>query len=625
MSTVSCYAGRLKTKLEFWRTVTRDKYILGIIKGYEIEFANDPTPNSLSVTPNLPNELKNETTILVNRLLSIGAIVQVEACQSEFISCIFPVPKSNGSYRLVMNLKPLNKFIQYNHFKMEDWRTVVHLLEKGMYMAKVDLQDAYHLVPMGTRSRKYLRFIWNEKRYEYVCLPFGLSTAPRVFTKLMKVVMQHLRKQNFISVYYLDDLLLFGNTVNECRDNVKATVCLLEGLGFIISSKSELEPKTRIEYLGLEFCSLSLTVSLPQRKKEKILQLCKTLLIAKLCTIQKLAEFIGSLVSACPGVKNGQLYTRHLEKEKMKALKASSFDYSKILTLSDKAINEITWWSLNISNNNPIKSFQTDMIIFSDASLYGWGASMNNLHAKGKWNDTQKMLHINCLELIAVGNALKAFCSDHKNCSILLRVDNKTAISYINKLGGCRSEHLHEIAKGIIEWCNERNLFISATYIKSKDNVVADSLSRGESYNSEWMLGKTYYDIICGHFGVPEIDLFASYLNYKCKNYYSFLPDPECIGIDAFSFSWRNMHAYAFPPFSIITKVLQKIREDEATVTLIVPNWPGQPWYPVLQKLRKSDPIFLGPNRNLLLCPYSRKPHPIKSLQLMAVSLCGKR
>ena len=102
------------------------------------------------------------------------------------VSSIFLVPKKGSGQRPVVNLGTLNQFIPYEHFKMEGIRMLKDLLRKGHFMVKIDLKDAYFTVPVWKNHQTFLRFVWKETMYEFACLPFSLSSAPRVFTKLMK-------------------------------------------------------------------------------------------------------------------------------------------------------------------------------------------------------------------------------------------------------------------------------------------------------------------------------------------------------------------------------------------------------------------------------------------------------
>jgi len=179
----------------------------------------------------------------IDKLLTIGALRKVESVCKEYVSTIFLVPKSDGSNRLVLNLKGLNEYVFCPHFKMEDFRTVCNLITPGCYMAVVDLKDAYYAIPMKSCSKKFLRFYWKDQLFEYQCLPFGLCSAPRAFTKIIKVVLGYLRKNNLVNAGFLDDIILFGKTKLECENNIEKTKNLLQALGFIINKKkSHLEP-----------------------------------------------------------------------------------------------------------------------------------------------------------------------------------------------------------------------------------------------------------------------------------------------------------------------------------------------------------------------------------------------
>ena len=100
-----------------------------------------------------------------------------------FYSNLFLVPKKASGQRPVINLKSLNSFVQTQHFKMEGIHTLRELIEPGDWLAKVDLKDAYFAVPIHYSHHQYLRFNFQGKCYQFICLPFGLSSAPWVFTR----------------------------------------------------------------------------------------------------------------------------------------------------------------------------------------------------------------------------------------------------------------------------------------------------------------------------------------------------------------------------------------------------------------------------------------------------------
>ena len=131
----------------------------------------------------------------VEDVLTKGVITSVNQEEDQFLRT-FLVPKKDGYQRPLINLKHLNQFIPYQHSKMEDLLRFKKVLLKGNYMHKLDLQDAYFLVPLNKKSRKYVRFLWSNNLYEFMCLCFGLGSAPRVFTDLLKIPIALLPRLN---------------------------------------------------------------------------------------------------------------------------------------------------------------------------------------------------------------------------------------------------------------------------------------------------------------------------------------------------------------------------------------------------------------------------------------------
>ncbi len=123
----------------------------------------------------------------VSSLLAKDAIEEVRDIGSPgFYSHLFIVPKKNGKLRPVLDLSALNRSVLIERFKMETASTIRSAIRPGDWAVSIDLQDAYLHVPIRRSSRKYLRFVSEGRCYQFTVLPFGLSTAPRVFTILME-------------------------------------------------------------------------------------------------------------------------------------------------------------------------------------------------------------------------------------------------------------------------------------------------------------------------------------------------------------------------------------------------------------------------------------------------------
>ena len=130
-------------------------------------------------------------------------------------------------------------------------------------------------------------------------------------------------------------------------------------------------------------------------------------------------------------------------------------------------------------------------------------------------------------------------------------------------------------------WTITHNIWLTASHIPGINNTAADAESRKTRRETEWSLNPiVFHKAIAEIYFQPDIDLFASRLNYKCKRYVTYQPDPESYAVNAFHIQWTNFSFYAFPPFCTIQKLLKKVQEDKATGLLVVPHWPIQPWWP---------------------------------------------
>ena len=149
--------------------------------------------------------------------------MKTQHSEGQFNSNIFLRENKSGKFRTIINLKDLNYFVKQVHFKREGIRTVKQLMTEGCYMASLDLKDAYFCVPMAKKHRKYLRFFWKGTLYQFTCLPFGLPSSPRIFTKLLKPAMSTLRQAGLKSTTYIDDNWVIGKTSKDCQSNIDKT------------------------------------------------------------------------------------------------------------------------------------------------------------------------------------------------------------------------------------------------------------------------------------------------------------------------------------------------------------------------------------------------------------------
>ena len=165
----------------------------------------------------IPIQSKSKSLISaeVQDMLRKGAVRKVPPCQGQVLSNIFLREKKEGTFRPIIDLKQVNCSIAYQKFKMESLKEIRSLLQKGDYMIKIDLKDAYYSIPLDKKSGKFVRIESEEGILEFVCLMFGLGPGPRIFTKLMKIPVGLLRKLKIRLIIYIDDMLIMASLRSE--------------------------------------------------------------------------------------------------------------------------------------------------------------------------------------------------------------------------------------------------------------------------------------------------------------------------------------------------------------------------------------------------------------------------
>ena len=205
-------AGRLKHCISNRTVISKDPWVLETVQGFHLDLVS--IPHQLSILPTVHHTKENKALIdlEIPQMLEKEAIhvFSLGELHQGFVSSILLVPKTRGGQGPVLNLGPLNPFIPYEHFKMEGIPMLKDMLRKGDFMVKIDLKDAYFTVRVWQNHQTFLMFVRKETIYEFACLPFGLASAPRVYTKLLKPVVRLLRQLGIRLIVYLDNMLIMG-------------------------------------------------------------------------------------------------------------------------------------------------------------------------------------------------------------------------------------------------------------------------------------------------------------------------------------------------------------------------------------------------------------------------------
>lgn len=605
--------GRLTHFLGEWKRVTDDAYILGIIQnGYEIPFLSRP-PLSHDCPATLNGGLELWPSVL--DLLSKGAIEEVFNYNTgSFFNRLFLVPKPDGTTRPILDLKILNTYVRSVKFTMETTRSVRLTIELDELASLLDLIDAFLHVPLALRSRKYVRFMVLGRVFQFRSLPFGLCTAPLTFCKVCKPVIRYLRARSIPVHPYMDDWLLRFKPNTDSMRSLRFVLALLRNLGFgVHPKKSHLSPSCKFQFLGVLFDTRAFTVSAIPARLAKLKKLTHSLRLAHPPTARHVTRVVGLLESVTDLIFWARLRMRPIQwfLSSQWNNHADTIDLPIDLTLFPWGA--VDWFldQTNFFSAVPIREPLPTHRLFTDASLHGWGATLDNeWETNDTWPTTNRPVHINLLELRAILLAVKFFLPRIAGSTLLILTDNTTALAYIKNQGGTRSLPLFRCADILLSLCEKYNIRVQAQHIPGKLNVRADSLSRSSPTPTEWRLHPNVCLELFTLWGHPLIDLFATRWNHQLPTFVSPFPDNRALTIDALSISWKGMYAYLFPPTALLPRILSKIREEDGRFLVIAPNWPSQIWFPELISLLIDSPRQLPGWSNLLTQSQGRLLHP---------------
>ena len=209
------------------------------------------------------------------------------------------VAENSEKKRLVLDLSELNKLVPEKKFKLEDYKTLSPFLIDSNVGIKFDLKSGYHHVEIDKNFTKYLGFAWGGGSwFEFKVLPFGLKSAPYVFTKILRPLVQKWREEGMKFVLYLDDGIC---VCNSKREGIVNAIKIKKGLGELgwvtAENKCVWDPAQIISWLGVEMDFVKRELRITEKRISSLLNTCQKLLTKPTISARKLAVGVGKLIS----------------------------------------------------------------------------------------------------------------------------------------------------------------------------------------------------------------------------------------------------------------------------------------------------------------------------------------
>lgn len=366
-------------------------YIInGLSVGFRIGFSRQA--NLKSAGCNHPSSLANPI-VVADRIRSelsagrlVGPILPFYLPHLQ-VSPIGLVPKSHSQtqWRMIVDLSsPTNRSV--NDGISEEWCSLkyvslddaVHLIRQlgpGTMLLKMDIKDAYRIIPVHPEDHHLLAISWEEKTYIDRALPFGLRSAPLIFTAVADAISWaiHCRGIRFF-IHYLDDFLFFGTAGTlEAAQAAHTAASIFNELGIPVAEKKTEGPATSLTFLGILIDTVAMQLRIPEAKLGRLQELTTHWMAKKACTRRELESLLGHLSHAATVIHPGRVFLRSLFSLLPLAKKPNHF-----VRLNRVARADLQWWSCFLQSWNGVSILvQADppVNIFSDASgSFGCGA-----------------------------------------------------------------------------------------------------------------------------------------------------------------------------------------------------------------------------------------------------------
>jgi len=620
----------LLASLTQWAAMGAAHWVLRTIQfGFRVPWASRPPPTR-STGYAMPADKLSWSRTEVGRWVLAGFAKRLSPAAGAGAPWVSPTFIVYGSKpRLVIDLRLINLHVRKRVFQYQRLPSFLASLVPDDHLVSWDVADAFYHVRLRPADRKYFRFVVGGVVYEPRVLPFGMRLSPWVWTKLMRPVVAALRLRGFTVNAYVDDFAANGRGVRP-SSAASATagrgeiLTLFQTLGIQVHPlKGVAAGTTRLPLLGFLVDTTRRLVVLPPARLAKLVGGAKALLSAarqrsRRVSSKTLQRFSGLAVSCQLAIPSARFFLRRVYDCQSLVLPTSR--------LTHGALADLAWFSKLRKEPGVGRALWPVTLgeLTTDASPYGWGGHWHHLlPAAGFFTAEQRDLHINVKEVAAVRFCLMTFGSQLLGAEGLLRlrVDSRVAMHVINGFSS-RSPVLMAELRRLHAVALSYRVTLRAFWLPSVANVWADALSR-RSDPGDWRLTSQVFTDLVQRYGRHTVDRFASPANAKCARFNTALHAPGTEAVDTFSVFWGGLeNNWIYPPFNQAARVLDKVRADKATATVILPVWVAQPWW--APAVATANEAYLLPRTaGLFVSGHALRPAPHPKWRIAAFRFIG--
>ena len=540
---------------------------------------------------------------MICKLLKKGCVTEKEKAPL-VVNPLTIAFNKEGKARLVLDCRHINFCIFKFKFKLEDASVARYLFKQGDFAFTFDLKSAYHHINIFEEHKKYLGFSWqfqgeDEPRYFiFNVLPFGISSAAHIFTKILRSVIKYWRKMGIKIIMYLDDGLGGANSYDEVLKVSMQVKSDLEDLGFLIAKdKSSWLPEQQVIWLGLVWNFINGQLRITEVRLERLLSFLESLISevsagTSVLKARRLAAVAGQIIAMQAAF--GQI-VRFRTRGIFNCLKYKASWNAPVMITYD-VFDELCFWKENsrkLNGQNFVQDLsnvtENKIHIYSDASNSGYGGYIldrSDSEVIGTWTNAETNESSTWRELVALERVFNNFLECLEGQTIEWYTDNQS-VAKIMQIGSKQAK-LHHIASGIVDKCEQRAINLSAVWIPRRENERADMLSRCND-SDDWKVTPLCFAMLDKKWGPHTVDRFATDYNTHCARFNSRWWCQNTEQIDAFKCHWAGENNWLVPPPRLVCETIAKLKLDRAAGTLVVPKWQSAAYWPMIYKLIAID------------------------------------
>ena len=359
---------------------------------------------------------------------------------------------------------------------------LVRACGKGALMAKLDLKSAYCMVPVHSADQHLLGLQWQSTTYIDQALPFGLRSAPKIFTAVADALTWAMECRGITNLlHYLDDFFCAPASSSACGEVLRIALPLCKDLGFPVAPEKVEGPATSMVFLGIKIDSVKQELSLPEEKLLRLKDIIRQWLLKKSATKRELQSLLSHLNHAAAVVRPGRPFMRHIINIMKIPKRASHFVH-----LNQEVRADLAWWDAFIQHWNGtsfIPNMPQNTSMTSDASgTWGCGTFRNDT---SDWFQVQWPSHygevcIAAKELVPIVIGAALWGRQWSGSKVLFLSDNQAVVEVLGSLAS-REPNICHLLKCLFFYEAQYNFEHACRHLAGSGNCAADALSRNKA------------------------------------------------------------------------------------------------------------------------------------------------